>query len=225
MVTALLMAIAAGSAFDGVGRRCPLSLFVAGAGPSPSSASLRRLRGGHRGKARKCKHKTEGEQEERKPELKTIKTDRKHKHHTAPTEPDFIDFLNQTQIPKNKWPSLLGCDSLCSAVANGKGGDLIRFLDEAQIPQGKRPSLLASGSLCSAVASDKGGDLMRFLEEAKIPQDKWPSLLASGSLWSEAKTVILLFRNGELKVRLPDSGCPLQPGTGHGQRGRAPGRC
>jgi hypothetical protein len=35
----------------------------------------------------------------------------------------------------------------------------------------------------------------------------------------------ILFRNGELNLLLPGSGCPLQTGTGHGRSGRTPGRC
>jgi hypothetical protein len=35
----------------------------------------------------------------------------------------------------------------------------------------------------------------------------------------------ILFRNGELNLLLPGSGCPLQAGTGHGRPGQAPGRC
>jgi hypothetical protein len=35
----------------------------------------------------------------------------------------------------------------------------------------------------------------------------------------------ILFRNGELTLLLPGSGCPLQAGTGHGRPGRTPGRC
>ena len=35
----------------------------------------------------------------------------------------------------------------------------------------------------------------------------------------------ILFRNGELNLLWPDSGCPLQAGTGHGRPGRVPGRC
>jgi hypothetical protein len=31
-----------------------------------------------------------------------------------------------------------------------------------------------------------------------------------------------MFRNGELNLLLPGSGCPLQAGTGHGRSGRAP---
>ncbi len=34
-----------------------------------------------------------------------------------------------------------------------------------------------------------------------------------------------LFPNAELNLLSPGSGCPLQAGTGHGQPGRAPGRC
>jgi hypothetical protein len=59
-------------------------------------------------------------------------------------------------IPKDKWPSLLGSDSLCSAVVKGKSGDLTRFLDDATIPKDKWPSILGSGSLCSAVVKGKG---------------------------------------------------------------------
>jgi hypothetical protein len=33
------------------------------------------------------------------------------------------------------------------------------------------------------------------------------------------------FRNGELNLLSPGSGCPLQVGAGHGRPGRAPGRC
>jgi hypothetical protein len=44
---------------------------------------------------------------------------------------DLIRFLNDTGIPKDKRPSLLGTSGLCSAVIKGKGGDLIRFLDDA----------------------------------------------------------------------------------------------
>jgi hypothetical protein len=35
----------------------------------------------------------------------------------------------------------------------------------------------------------------------------------------------ILFRNGDLNLLLPGSGCPLQAGTGHGLPGRALGRC
>ncbi len=35
----------------------------------------------------------------------------------------------------------------------------------------------------------------------------------------------ILFRIGELNLLLPDSGCPLQAGTGHGRPSRTPGRC
>ncbi len=34
-----------------------------------------------------------------------------------------------------------------------------------------------------------------------------------------------LFPNAELNLLSPDSGCPLQSGTGHGRPGRVPGRC
>ena len=37
---------------------------------------------------------------------------------------DLKRYFDPAQIPKGKWPSILGSDSLCSAVA----GDLIRFL-------------------------------------------------------------------------------------------------
>ena len=33
---------------------------------------------------------------------------------------DLICFLDEAQIPKDKWPLLLGSNSLCSAVVNGK---------------------------------------------------------------------------------------------------------
>jgi hypothetical protein len=33
----------------------------------------------------------------------------------------------------------------------------------------------------------------------------------------------ILFRNGELSLLSPGSGCPLQVGAGHGRPGRAPG--
>ena len=72
---------------------------------------------------------------------------------------DRIRFLADAQIAKDKRPSILASDSLCSAVVNGKGGDLIRFLDDAQLPKDKRPSLLRSGSLCSAIQRGKGHSL------------------------------------------------------------------
>ena len=36
---------------------------------------------------------------------------------------------------------------------------------------------------------------------------------------------LILFHNGELNLLLPDSGCPLQSGTGHGLPGLAWGLC
>ena len=60
---------------------------------------------------------------------------------------DLIRFLNgTTEIPKTKWPSLLGIGSLCNVVVNGKGCDLIRFLNDARIPKDKRSSLLGKNS-------------------------------------------------------------------------------
>jgi hypothetical protein len=41
----------------------------------------------------------------------------------------------------------------------------------------------------------------------------------------DIRPTIILFRNGELNLLWPGSGCPLQAGTGHGRPGRAPGRC
>jgi len=35
----------------------------------------------------------------------------------------------------------------------------------------------------------------------------------------------ILFVNGELNLLTPDSGCPIQPGTGHGLSGQALGQC
>lgn len=66
-------------------------------------------------------------------------------------------------VPKSR-PSLLKDRNLCSAVSNGKGGDLTRFFDDAQIPKDKRSSLPREGRpLCSAVVSGKGGDLICFI--------------------------------------------------------------
>ncbi len=53
----------------------------------------------------------------------------------------LLHFLNDIEIPKDKWPLLLGSSSLCSAVDNGKGGNLIRFLNGAEIPKDTWPSL------------------------------------------------------------------------------------
>ena len=49
-----------------------------------------------------------------------------------------------------------------------------------------------------------------------------------GMLWQEVVCMGVLRNsvpNGELNPIRPDSGCPLQAGTGHGLPGRAPGLC
>jgi len=49
---------------------------------------------------------------------------------------DLIRFLSDTEIPKDKWPSLLAkSDSLSSAVVNGEGGDLLSFLSDTEMPK------------------------------------------------------------------------------------------
>jgi hypothetical protein len=62
---------------------------------------------------------------------------------------DLIHFLNGTEIPKDRWSSLLGVNGLCSAVVKGKGGDLRRFLNDAEIPEDNWPSFLG-GAACAA---------------------------------------------------------------------------
>jgi hypothetical protein len=87
-------------------------------------------------------------------------------------------------IPKDKWPSLLGSDNLCSAVVNGKGEDLMRFLAEAQIAKDKWPSLLGIGSLCSSIQRGKGPSLLVCLEQNRVPIEKRHTVLSNNSLCS-----------------------------------------
>jgi hypothetical protein len=117
------------------------------------------------------------------------------------------EFLHDAQIAKDKWPSLLGSDSLCKAVINSKAMSWYacsrthwfemtsgrRFEGVAaaceadtnsgrwQILKDKWPSILESGGLCSSVVNGKA---VVFLNDTEIPKDKWLSLLKKSSLCS-----------------------------------------
>ena len=111
---------------------------------------------------------------------------------TATKASRFVKMANEVAlrewfsqyIPKARWPSLLNSDSLCSAVVNGKGGELMAFLSETQIPTDKWPSLLGRTSLCSAIVTGKGMDLKVCLEQSFVPKEKWHTVLMIDSLCS-----------------------------------------